>query len=302
MLGSTADSLFWMFRYLERTENIIYLIETGFQLNLMSSENYNEWNSILKTTGTYNFLNNKKYTNIKIVNFMLRDKKNPNNILTLISKVRLNARKSRVSLTRDVWESINSFWLFLNENLNKNILEKELDNLIKKIKRNLALIFGFIHKTMLRNEILNFCFLGTFLERFDNTLRILNAKFFKSSNNFNYNHKSDLQLELILRSISSYRSYMWKNQNIINEKSMSSFLIFDKTMPKSLIYCINNILNNLKLLSGSNSRLIKTTKVIKNKILSIRISNNPNFHNLLNELIDLNIELGIIIEKDFNFH
>ena len=90
MLGSTADSLFWMFRYLERTENIIYLIETGFQLNLISSENYNEWNSILKTTGTYNLLKNKKYTNIKIVNFMLRDKKNPNNILTLISKAFLD--------------------------------------------------------------------------------------------------------------------------------------------------------------------------------------------------------------------
>lgn len=302
MLGSTADSLFWMFRYLERTENTIYLIETGFQLNLMSSENYNEWNSILKTTGTYNFLNKKKNTNIKIVNFMLRDKKNPNNILTLISKVRLNARKSRVSLTRDVWESINSFWLYLNESLNKNILEKELDNFIKKIKSNLALIFGFIHKTMLQNEILNFCFLGTFLERFDNTLRILNAKFFKSSDNKNYDNKSDLQLELILRSISSYRSFMWKYQNIISEKSMSSFLIFDKTMPKSLVFCADKILDNLKLISRSNSRSFKKAKFIKSKILSIKIFNNPNFHNVLNELIELNIELGGIIEEDFNFH
>ena len=155
---------------------------------------------------------------------------------------------------------------------------------------------------MLRNEILNFCFLGTFLERFDNTLRILNAKFFRSSDNKNYNHKSDLQLELILRSISSYRSFMWKYQNIINEKSMSSFLIFDKTMPKSLVFCINEILDNLKLISRSNSRSFKKAKIIKNKILLLKIFNNSNFHNILNELIDLNIKLGETIEEDFNFH
>ena len=118
---------------------------------------------------------------------------------------------------------------------------------------------------MLRNELLNFCSLGTFLERFDNTLRILNAKFFRSSDNKNYNHKSDLQLELILRSISSYRSFMWKYQNIINEKSMSSFLIFDKTMPKSLVFCINEILLILYL--------IKSIKTVSFKGSSFEVTN-----------------------------
>ena len=43
MLGSTADSLFWMFRYIERVENTLCMIESGFQLYLLSSSNlYNE--------------------------------------------------------------------------------------------------------------------------------------------------------------------------------------------------------------------------------------------------------------------
>ena len=92
------------------------------------------------------------------------------------------------------------------------------------------------------------------------------------------------------------------SQNIINEKSMSSFLIFDKTMPKSLVFCINEILDNLKLISRSNSRSFKKAKIIKNKILLLKIFNNSNFHNILNELIDLNIKLGETIEEDFNFH
>ena len=50
MLGSTADSLFWMFRYIERVENTLCMIESGFQLYLLSSSNlYNEWYAILCT-------------------------------------------------------------------------------------------------------------------------------------------------------------------------------------------------------------------------------------------------------------
>ena len=302
MLGSTADSLYWIFRYLERTENIIYLIETGFQLHLISSKNLNDWNSILKTNGIDNVLNNKNNSNIKIVNFMLRDKKNPNNVLSLITKVRQNARKSRVSLTREVWESINSFWLFLDEHLNSNILERELDFILKKIKQKIALIFGFINKTMLRNEILSFCFLGTFIERFDNTVRILNTKYFNDSKNINFKIKTEFQLEIILRSISAYRSFMWKNQNIINEKLISKFLIFDNSMPRSLVFCINEIIDNLKHVSLKNSRSLRNARALKRELFLIKILSDIRFHNDLIKLINLNIQLGKIIEEEFNFH
>ncbi len=302
MLGSTADSLYWMFRYLERSENLIYLIETGFQSHLISPKSFDEWNSILTTAGVNKFSNNKQTSNIKIVNFMLSDKKNPNNISSLIKKVRINARKSRVSITREVWESINSFWHFLNENLNKNILEKDLVNLLKKIKQNIALIFGFIDKTMLRNEILNFCFLGTFIERFDNTVRILSTKYFKESRNIYHKTNTSFRLELILRSISAYRSFMWKNQNIINENSISRFLIFDKSMSRSLIFCIEKIINNLKSISSKSSKSLKNAKFIKNKLVSKKILNDENFNKYLNELINLNIQLGKTIEDEFNFH
>ena len=302
MLGSTADSLFWMFRYLERTENIVYLIETGFQLNLISSNNFNEWNSILKTTGAENIIDNKRSSNLKIINYLLRDKKNPNNILSLIGKVRANARKSRVSITREVWESINSFWHFLTENLNKNILEKDLVNIIKKIKQRIALVFGCINKTMLRNEILNFCFLGSFIERFDNTVRILSSKYYRYNIEANSKINSDFQLELILRSISAYRSFMWKSQNMIDEKSISNFLIFDKSMPRSLIFSLDEIIYNLKSISSKSSRSLRNAKIIKKELFLIKILNDESFHENLNKLINLNIQLGKSIEDEFNFH
>ena len=90
MLGSTADSLYWTFRYIERAENIICLVETGFQLHLISPQNITEWNSILKTTANEVFLKKRNITNIKIINLLLKGKKNPDSLLSLIFKAFFN--------------------------------------------------------------------------------------------------------------------------------------------------------------------------------------------------------------------
>ncbi len=301
MLGSNADSLFWMFRYIERAENYIYLVETGFQLNLISPENINEWNSILKTTAIEMFYKNQKKTNIKIINFILKDKINPNNVISLFSKARTNARKSRVALTKDVWEAINSCWLFLEEYSGKNINEKELSFFLNSIKKKIALIFGFVGKTMLKNEILNFCSLGTFIERFDNTIRMLNTMYLKN-NTFENFENSELHLELILRTMSSYRSFMWKNQNIIDEKTISRFLIFDKSTPRSLLFCIEKIRSNLKDINSKNSRSLRNINEIKKITLQTQNLSGMKLYDNLNRLLNLNIKLGISIEEEFNFH
>ena len=211
MLGSTADSLFWMFRYIERVENTLCMIESGFQLYLLSSSNlYNEWDAILRTNSIrHHFLKkNNSLDSLNIINFMFKDPKNLNNILTLIGKARENARRSRVSITLEVWEAINTCWLYLNEELNKKINESKIQIIIKNTREKIALIFGFLERSMLKNEILNFCYLGTFIERFDNTARILNTRYYLllEEKKFRFEGYDNFQLEMILRSISSYLS------------------------------------------------------------------------------------------------
>ena len=307
MLGSTADSLFWMFRYIERVENTLCMIESGFQLYLLSSNNlYNEWDAILKTNSIrHHFLKkNNSLESINIINFMFKDPKNLNNILLLIGKARENARRSRVSITSEVWEAINTCWLYLNEELNKKINESKIQTIIKNTREKIALIFGFLERSMLKNEILNFCYLGTFIERFDNTARILNTRYYLllDEKKFRFEGYDNFQLEMILRSISSYRSFMWKNQNEIKANKVSYFLISDKDMPKSLMFCINETIKNLKSIhkknfTKNNSYLnaLSIQKKIKQK--------NTNFNNysFLNSLFKLNMTLAANIEEEFNF-
>ena len=308
MLGSTADSLFWMFRYIERAENTLCLIESGFQLHLISSKNLkNEWDAILKTSSIRQFFakNNTQLDSMKIINFMFKDEKNFNNIYLLISKARENARRSRVAITLEVWESINTCWLYLKEQTKKNVTENKVQTIIKNIREKIALIYGFLQKTMLKDEILSFCSLGTHIEKFNNTARILNTRQYllveeKLYGLENYNN---FQLEMILRSISSYRSFMWKNQNTINSKKVSNFLISDKDMPRSLMFSIQETIRCIKVILNRNiykSKCYKTAQNIQKKIKSRRMFSN--YYSFLNDLIELNMKLANEIEEEFNFH
>ena len=308
MLGSTADSLFWMFRYIERAENTLCLIESGFQLHLISSKNLkNEWDAILKTSSNRQFFtkNNTQLDSLKIINFMFKDEKNSNNIYLLISKARDNARRSRVAITLEVWESINTCWLYLKEQTKKNVTENKVQTIIKNIREKIALIYGFLQKTMLKDEILSFCSLGTYIEKFNNTARILNTRQYllveeKLYGLENYNN---FQLEMILRSISSYRSFMWKNQNTINSKKVSNFLISDKDMPRSLMFSIQETISCIKIILSRNiykSKCYKTAQNIQKKIKSRRMFSN--YYSFLNDLIELNMKLANEIEEEFNFH
>ena len=307
MLGSTADSLFWMFRYIERVENTLCMIESGFQLYLLSSSNLNnEWDAILRTNSIrHHFLKkNNSLDSLNIINFMLKDPKNFNNILILIEKARENARRSRVSITSEVWEAINTCWLYLNEELNKKINENKIQTIIKNTREKIALIFGFLERSMLKNEILNFCYLGTFIERFDNTVRILNTRYYLllDEKKIRFEGYDNFQLEMILRSISSYRSFMWKNQNEIKANKVSYFLISDKDMPKSLLFCVNETIKNLRSIHKKN--FLKNNSYLNALSIQKKIKQkNKNFNNysFLNSLFKLNMTLATNIEEEFNF-
>ena len=130
-------------------------------------------------------------------------------------------------MTLEVWESVNTCWLFLKEQLKKNVTENRVQSLIKDTREKIALIYGYLNKTMLKDEILNFCYLGTYIERFNNTARILNTRQYLliEERLYGLEYYNNFQLEMILRSISSYRSFMWKNQNTINSKKVSNLRI-----------------------------------------------------------------------------
>ena len=95
MLGKTAGGLFWMFRYLERSENTARLIEAGFRIGLTRPDSaHDEWASVLETAGVRQLYlqHHDSYDEAQVINFLLREKANPSNVLSVIELARNEER------------------------------------------------------------------------------------------------------------------------------------------------------------------------------------------------------------------
>lgn len=254
MLGKTAGGLFWLFRYLERSENTARLIETGFRIALTRpGGSDDEWKSVLQTAavlGIYERLYGE-VEEARAIDFLLRDRANPSSVLSSISEARQSARLTRTALTREVWEAINDAYMNLKELLEHPVSSKKLPAALATIRQHSALVRGAMHGTMLRTDIYDFCRLGTFVERADNTARILDVKYYVLLPSMTQvgSDLDNVQWETILRAVASHRSYRWLTGGEVSPKGIADFLIFDTRMPRSLRFTVKKIAANLNYLA-----------------------------------------------------
>ena len=254
MLGSTAGGLFWMFRYLERSENTARLLEAGQRIALTrSADAQDEWASVLTTAGVREryVARHEGFDGPTVVDFLLRDQANASSVLNVIGAARQNARKVRTALTREVWEATNEAWMSLSDALRRPIPDRNLPRVLGLIRQESAFVRGALHGTMMRNEIYDFARLGTFVERADNTARILDVKYYVLLPSALHvgSRLDNVQWETILRSVSAQRAYRWQHPGDINPSGIAEFLILDQRMPRSLAFCFMKIDDNLGYLA-----------------------------------------------------
>jgi len=250
MLGKTAGGLLWMFRYLERSENTTRLIEAGFRIALTRPRNADdEWASVLDAScvRTAYHARHETLTQAGAIDFMLRDTANPSNVLACIENARNNARLVRTALSREVWEATNECWMEARRLLSRPVRERDLPEVLAVIRQQSALVRGALHGTMLRNDIFNFARLGTFIERADNTARILDVKYYVLLPEVSQigSTLDNVQWENILRSVGGQRSYRWLHGADITPTGIADFLILDGRMPRSLKFCVGKMAANL---------------------------------------------------------
>ncbi len=311
MLGKTAGGLFWLFRSLERSENTARLIETGFRIALTRpAGSDDEWQSVLQTAGVDQVYATKhgEVDQARAIDFLLRDKDNPSSVLSSIASARQNARLTRTALTREVWEAINDAYMSLRDTLARPVAPKHLPEALASIRQHSALVRGAMHGTMLRNDIFDFCRLGTFLERADNTARILDVKYYVLLPSVTQigSNLDNVQWETILRSVSGARSYRWLTQGDLSPKGIADFLIFDGRMPRSLRFSVKKIATNLSYLEenyGQRHTCHDLVDVIRARLQHGTIDDvfEEGLHQFLTETLnDLN-RLGQQIEHDYRF-
>ncbi len=256
MLGRTANGVFWMFRYLERAENTARLLDAGFRLALTHGQPKAnvEWKSVLETIGQKHEYASRRgdYSGPAVTNWILRDKDNSGSVLAMIENARTSARSVRTALTREVWEATNESWMVLREMLARPVKPTNLGAVLATIRRQATLVRGAMDGTMLRNEIFNFARIGTFIERADNTARILDVKYYVLLPAVSLVGSSldNAQWEMVLRSVSGERAYRWLFGGNMDARGIASFLILDHRFPRSLASCYSKVSSNMHSLAG----------------------------------------------------
>nr|WP_152045860.1 alpha-E domain-containing protein [Aureimonas psammosilenae] len=312
LLGRTAQGLFWMQRYIERAENMARLMDAGLRLSLTNLPSDNdEWHSVLTSAGVESLFKTK-YADFEpqnIIAFLLSDLDNPSSILSSIETARTNGRMVRTALTRDVWESLNEGWIVLKRRLGRPLKDGELPAVLELVKKHTSNMRGAFYGTMLRNETFDFCNLGTFIERADNTARILDVKYWlllpeHSSVGSSFDN---LQWGSILRSVSAHRSYTWVYNAEYRPIDIIDFLIFNKRMPRSLAYsyeCIAESLGYLAETHGAFHSCHETSEKIRQSLKKGTVEEvvETGLHEFLTDFISSHNRLAIEIAQSYRFY
>lgn len=245
-----------MNRYMERAENVARLLDAGLYMALTRMEgSVGDWSSILLSAGVDHVFRqrHKDIDADSVINFMLRDRENPSSVISAVETARNNGRMVRTALTREAWEALNGAWMTLARNLKDPVDQRDLPTVLNAVKRETALVRGVLQGTMLRNEIFSFLRLGTYVERADNTARILDVKYYVLLPSASWVGSSldNQQWESILRSVSAHRSYRWCYDTQYNASDIADFLILNSMMPRSLAFCYKTISEALEELSDT---------------------------------------------------
>lgn len=314
MLSRTADHLFWMARYTERAENTARLLDVNVQTALLPQSPRaaeQSWRATLGISELQQAFDAKydKTTPKDVLHFMVRDTTHPASISSYLGAARENARAVRGTLTTEVWESHNTTWLELPNQLRESEFEQDPSPFFEWVKHRSHLSRGVTFGTMLSDEALYFIRLGTFLERADNTARILDVKFHGASTTTqsgqklgNENQRDFYYWAAILRSVSAFEIYRKVYRDAITPARVADLLMLNEDMPRSLLGCLTGVLCNLQYVSNDiSSDTLRFAGKLHSDLKFARIEDilETDLHDYLTEFLEQIYELGNRISRDF---
>lgn len=318
MLSRTADHLFWMSRYTERAENTARMLSVIYENSLLpqsAKKAQSNWEGLLSISElSYAYTKRHDKINAKnVLNFMVRDKSNPSSIVSCLQAARENARAVRGTITTEVWETQNQTWIDVGKRLEGDQFERDPADFFEWVKHRSHLARGVVLGTMIRDDAFRFLRLGIFLERADNTARLLDVKFHGVKNDFygrpSSDHAEDRPEESdfyhwssLLRSVSALEIYRKVYRDAITPDRVADLLILRSDMPRSLHSSLREVSDNLSALANEHSG--ETQRKLGRMLAELQYSHideivATGLHAFLTHFLDRVSELGSAISRNF---
>lgn len=308
MLSSTADHLFWMARSMERAENTARMLDVTYRMSLLkhSMDVFNEWRAMLSISGLHDEFNlhYAEVTPANVMHFMVLDARNPGSIYSSLNKARENGRAVRGAITSEMWEALNHTWLEMRERQARGMPEDGVSEFFDWVKERSHLSRGITYGTLLQDDAFRFLRLGTFLERADNTARILDVKYhiLLPSLDDVGGAVDYYQWSALLRSVSSFEAYRQTYRDVITPMRVAELLVLRADMPRSLAACLKEVNRLVHEINGPRSgELARRCGLLYSKLRFGTVDDifEQGLHEYLNEFLERIYELGDLINTTY---
>jgi uncharacterized alpha-E superfamily protein len=311
MLSRTADSIYWLARYVERAEYLARILEATQRLTalpLAYTGSTNEWESAVATAGcTGSFYKaHAEADEESVTDFLAFSAANPSSIRSCFEAARANARAVRTALTVEMWDAINGAWLELKRFGSGPFTREELAQFLRWVQESSLRFDGSAYRTMLRNDAYWFSRLGVFIERADNTARILDVKYhlLLPAQHHVGGPLDYFQWAAILRSVQALTSYHWVYRESLKPWLVADLLILNDQMPRSLASCYQNLVRHLDQIASAYGRqgpAQRLARTIRARIENSRMEEifQTGLHEFIGDFVADNNRLGSAITEQY---
>lgn len=257
MLSRSAESLFWMARYMERAGALARLIEMGQRMAVLPrAYSQDEWRSVVLAAGAEHLFERDAVIDEKaVIRTLMLDRDNPSSIRSCLERARANGRAVRTALTRDVWEALNEGWRTL-EGTDTATAQRDLPALLDWVKQRAAHFRGAATSSMLRDDRFDFLLVGAHVERADTTLRLLDVKYYVllPETDVVGGGRDHYQWTSVLHATSGLRAFHHVYRGDYTPWKIADFLILNRAFPRSVAFCYEQLATHLDRLARGYGR------------------------------------------------
>ena len=246
MLSRSAERIYWLARYIERTENIARLVNVHMNLLMdLPKDVEMGWKQLILINSSdqtfyekYNVANEKNITR-----FLLADETYAGSLFSSLSAARENIRTSRDLLPDEAWEQVNEMYLFAKKNLdtlsNRRHRVIFLNEILKGCQRFTGLLSGY----MSHNYPYAFIRLGRNIERADMTSRILDlaSLLLSESRSDDVRQYETILWMNVLKALNALLMYRQQKYSHVNGDDVLDFLLKNNNLPRSVSCCLSEI-------------------------------------------------------------
>ncbi len=309
MLSRTAESLFWMARYIERAEATARLVEMGRRMAMLpGAYGQEEWRSVVDAAGAgAAFDPGERVGEADVCRSLILDEGNPSSIRACLDRARDNARAVRTALTAEMWEGLNDGWRWLG-GVEAATIQRDLPATLDRIRSLSALFRGAAQTTMLRGERYDFLSVGAFLERAEMTLRLLDVKYYVLLPETGpvLDNRDRYRWISLLHATSAVRAYHYLYRGDFDPSKIAHFMILHPDFPCSLAFCYSGLqaaLDRLADIYGARHDCHATAAAAVRQLRGREMDDifDEGLHDFLLEAIRLNARLSGELSRAYHF-